>query len=73
MKKEIHVLSLGGSVFIPDRIDVSFLRDFRKLILKHIKGGKRFIIITGGGRTCRDYLSQAEVEHAGTTLRQQKR
>jgi uridylate kinase len=60
MGKEIHVLSLGGSVFIPDDIDVLFLRDFMNLILSHIKKGKRFIIITGGGNTCRNYLEAAE-------------
>jgi len=56
---EIVILSLGGSLIVPDEVDVKFLKKFRKLVLKHTKKGKRFIIITGGGRLCRKYQDAA--------------
>lgn len=55
MKKTI-VISLGGSLIVPHGgIDVSFLKKFRTLILRHVRRGVRFVIITGGGTVCRDY------------------
>lgn len=58
-KKEIIVFSVGGSLIVPDSIDVKFLKSFRELILKHIKKGQRFAIVTGGGRTARNYMNAA--------------
>ena len=58
MKKEILVISLGGSLIVPDKIDIKFLKEFKKLILKHIKT-KQFYIITGGGSTARKYAKAA--------------
>lgn len=55
--KKIIVISLGGSLIIPDEIDVAFLDSFRKLILGH--KDKKFIIVTGGGKTCRKYIQAA--------------
>lgn len=59
MKNEIIILSLGGSLIFPDEIDVDFLKKFKELILRHIKKGKRFVIITGGGKICRRYQNAA--------------
>lgn len=53
------VLSLGGGVMVPDRIDKTFLSEFRKLILGLVKEGRKFIIVCGGGQTCRDYRDAA--------------
>ncbi len=58
-KSEIVILSLGGSLIVPDDIDVEFLRRFRRLVLRHVRKGRRFIIITGGGRICRKYQAAA--------------
>ena len=58
MKKEVIVISLGGSVIVPDEVDVSFLKKFKELILKH-KSKYRFVIITGGGKVCRRYQNAA--------------
>jgi len=33
--KKVIVISLGGSLIVPDEIDVSFLKDFKKVILKN--------------------------------------
>jgi uridylate kinase len=55
MVNETIVISLGGSVIIPEEIDIDFLREFRDLILSHVRNGKKFVIITGGGKVCRKY------------------
>lgn len=55
---ETVAISLGGSLIVPSDIDVEFLKKFRKLILKFIKK-KKFIIICGGGKTCRKYQKAA--------------
>jgi uridylate kinase len=55
MQKETIVISLGGSLIVPDQIDVDFLKAFKDLVLSHIAKGKKFVIITGGGKVCRRY------------------
>jgi uridylate kinase len=52
-------MSLGGSVIVPDKIDVKFLKSFKKTIEGFIKKGYRFVIICGGGKTARDYQKAA--------------
>jgi len=59
-KNKTIVISLGGSLIVPEKIDTGFLSRFRSLILSHVRKGKKFIIICGGGRTCRDYQSAAK-------------
>ncbi|MEN9557731.1 MAG: hypothetical protein RL141_100 [Candidatus Parcubacteria bacterium] len=57
----IIVLSVGGSLIVPaSGIDVAFLKDFRRFILSQIKKGRRFIMVTGGGRTAREYQQAAD-------------
>ncbi len=60
MSNETIVISLGGSLIIPDNLDVDFLKDFKKLILFHVAQGKKFLIITGGGKVCRRYQDVAK-------------
>lgn len=55
MKKETIVLSLGGSIIIPGKIDINFLKKFRKLILSILPQYQKIIIVTGGGKIARDY------------------
>jgi len=56
----ITVISLGGSLVVPDQIDVDFLKSFKKLIDGQVKRGQRFVIICGGGRTARNYQAAAK-------------
>jgi uridylate kinase len=56
MKKRIVVLSLGGSLIIPDNINVEYLKNFKKTILKNTDKYK-FIIVCGGGSVARKYIS----------------
>lgn len=58
-KRQTIVLSLGGSLIVPDGIDTVFLKKFMALIRKHVRAGKSFIIICGGGRLARNYQGAA--------------
>src|SRR3989344_9669703 len=58
--QETIIISLGGSLIVPDQIDVDFLRDFKALILGHVKQGKKFVIITGGGKINNRYNAAAK-------------
>ena len=60
VKDNYHVLSLGGSLIVPKAgIDWKFLKKFRALIKEKIQAGQKFIIIAGGGTTCRNYQAAA--------------
>lgn len=54
--KEVVVISLGGSLIIPNEIDVNFLKKFKKTIIKNSKRYK-FIIVCGGGSIARKYIN----------------
>ena len=58
--EETIIISLGGSLIIPENIDVDFLKEFKALILSHVAQGKKFVIITGGGKICRKYQEVAK-------------
>jgi uridylate kinase len=53
--KNIIIISLGGSLIVPEEIDWQFVRKFKALIEKQTRKGNKFIIITGGGKTARKY------------------
>ncbi len=53
--EEVIVMSVGGSLIVPNEVDSHFLGDFLRLIQSEIKKGRRFILITGGGKVCRAY------------------
>ncbi|HKZ34136.1 MAG TPA: hypothetical protein VJ142_02790 [Candidatus Nanoarchaeia archaeon] len=55
MKKSIVVLSLGGSLIIPDDVNVKFLKQFKRVILRNRKKYK-FVIVCGGGSIARKYI-----------------
>jgi len=55
----VIIISLGGSVIVPSKVDVKFLKGLRKLIKSYL-GKYRFILIIGGGKTCRDYQNAAK-------------
>lgn len=61
------VISLGGSLIIPDEIDLKFLREFKKTILKNAKKYK-FIIVCGGGSISRKYINALRDEKINEEL-----
>ncbi|OGY79246.1 MAG: hypothetical protein A3B74_00115 [Candidatus Kerfeldbacteria bacterium RIFCSPHIGHO2_02_FULL_42_14] len=59
-QKEIIVISLGGSLIVPQQIDIRFLKDFKSFIEAQTRAlNARFFIIAGGGRTARLYRDAA--------------
>ena len=55
----LHVISVGGSLIVPEEIDTDFLAIFKQFIIKRIEKGDRFILVAGGGKTARKYQSAA--------------
>jgi uridylate kinase len=52
------VLSLGGSLIVPEQIDTAFLKEFKKVI-DDFTIDNRIIIVCGGGKICRTYQTAA--------------
>ncbi|MFH1820427.1 MAG: UMP kinase [Candidatus Nealsonbacteria bacterium] len=57
--KKTVIISLGGSIIVPDEINILFLKKFKKFVLKFLKQGYTFVIVTGGGKICRNYQKAA--------------
>ena len=55
----LHVISVGGSLLVPNEIDCDFLAAFKQFIVRRIEKGDRFILIAGGGKTARKYQDAA--------------
>ena len=55
----VRVLSLGGSVIVPDKIDYNYLMKFRSFIVDYAKKEK-IVIVCGGGHTARVYIKPLE-------------
>lgn len=59
-QQETVVMSVGGSLIVPDGIDTTFLTNLKNLVEHEIAVyGRRFIIIAGGGKTARRYQDAA--------------
>ena len=57
--REHVIVSVGGSLIVPDQIDTDFLARFKALILEKVQQGFSFTIIAGGGKICRRYQEAA--------------
>lgn len=58
---ETIVISVGGSLIVPDAIDTHFLSSLRDFIESQTTtNGRRFILIAGGGKTARRYADAAK-------------
>jgi len=53
--KKVIVISLGGSLIVPDEIDTNFLKKFKQIVKKHEKNWK-FVVVCGGGSVARKYI-----------------
>jgi uridylate kinase len=53
------IFSLGGSLVCPDHVDVAYLTEFRKFVLKKLEEGWQFTIVIGGGTQARRYIEAA--------------
>ncbi|MFH0752690.1 MAG: UMP kinase, partial [archaeon] len=54
--KKVVVISVGGSIIVPDRVDYDFLRRL-KATVKKLTRKYKIVICTGGGYTARNYIS----------------
>jgi len=57
--KEVMIISLGGSLIIPDTINEKLLIEFKQVLLKNKKKYK-FVVVCGGGKTARNYIHGLE-------------
>ncbi len=67
--QERIIISVGGSLIVPDEIDAEFLSNFRTLILRATARGFSFFIIAGGGKTARNYQGAARNVRSGDLSR----
>jgi len=56
---EKKVISLGGSLIVPNKIDIPYLKQFSQLIRAHTDK-YQFYLIAGGGRAAREYQEAAK-------------
>ena len=56
-RSSVHVISLGGSLIVPDTVDTGFLSSFKKAISEYLEEDKKrkLILVCGGGATARKY------------------
>ena len=55
MKKKPIIISVGGSLLVPELIDIQFIQNLKLILENQIHKGERFILVTGGGKICRHY------------------
>jgi len=53
------ILSIGGSLIVPNKIDLGYLRRLKRFVQAELRGGRRLVLVVGGGQTNRDYLNAA--------------
>lgn len=58
-RKAPVVVSVGGSLLVPDGIDAEFVKKFRDLVLRKVAEGHSFYIVAGGGKLARRYRDAA--------------
>ena len=53
----ITIISLGGSIIAPDKVDYTFLKSFRTAIISHLERNSdaRLVFVAGGGAPARIY------------------
>ncbi len=62
MKKKTIVMSLGGSLIVPEKINPEWLNQFKKILIKNYSKYK-FAVVCGGGFVAREYITILEKEH----------
>lgn len=59
--KKLIVISLGGSLIVPKKMNAAFLIKFVKTLRKHYRNYK-FVVVCGGGSIARKYISALKEE-----------
>ena len=63
MTPKKFLLSVGGSLVVPDEIDTGFIGRFYETIVERIGDGCSFVLVVGGGKTARRYINGAGQIH----------
>lgn len=65
----VTVLSVGGSIVVPDGVDVPFLRELVALFRSHLEADaeRRLVLVVGGGSAARAWQSAARTVREGLT------
>ena len=58
-KQETIVISVGGSLLVPDDVDYKFISRLRDFLLPQTESGRHFVLVAGGGKTARRYRDAA--------------
>lgn len=55
--ENIKVLSVGGSIVAPDKVDVDFIKKFKQAILEYLNEDldRKLVFVVGGGGSARSY------------------
>ncbi len=61
---QTEVLSLGGSIIVPDAVNMDYLQQFCSLLKKF--RDRKFIIVVGGGSTARKYIHALKLKDMRT-------
>lgn len=61
MQKKVFVISLGGSLIVPEKMDSRFLLKFVKTLKKFYRSHK-FVVVCGGGTIARKYIQTLREE-----------
>jgi uridylate kinase len=64
---DVTVISVGGSLIVPDAIDSEFLKNLRTELGHCTQRGMRFVLISGGGRTSRRYAEALKAAREDAT------
>ena len=56
-RKKAVAINIGGSILVPDSVDVGYIKAFREMLVPLIEGGYNFFIVVGGGKLARRYIS----------------
>lgn len=57
--KETIIIAMGGSLLIPNDIDVPFIKDLKHLVKHFTQEGYQIVLVIGGGKVCRNYQAAA--------------
>lgn len=66
--KDTIVVAMGGSLLIPEKIDIDFLKKLKDMVKHFTEEGYQIALVIGGGKTARYYQSALrEFDHVDNT------
>lgn len=58
--KDTIIIAMGGSLLIPEQIDINFLKHLKEMVKHLIAQDYQIALVIGGGKTCRYYQNAAK-------------